>query len=641
MNSLRNFKKRLVLAVIYWVITYPAFAQNKHPNILWVVIEDTSPQFIGCYGDASAQTPAIDNLARKGVRFSNAFSTGTVCSPSRSAIITGARTYEMGTGNHRSNYAIPTFIKGFPWYLKQAGYYTSNNKKTDYNTSSANRLAKEAWDESSGKAGWWGRKPGQPFFAVFNFDDSHQSRTMTNPYSLYEKQVLNDLPANRRVADKDVVVPPFFRDSDSMRKQLARIYNGIGLADYKLGKIIDSLGKDHLLDSTIVFFYADHGEGMPRAKTNGIDLGFRVPFVIWFPEMYKSLSPWGSGGVVTADLINFADLAPTLLHLAGADIPDYMQGRVLLGKEAASVPRQMLLSSDGAEGVTELCRTITDGRFSYSRIFLPFMPELFYKKYFDYSEIMRQMRADLKDNLLTASQKRLFETRETEYLFDYKNDPWQMHNLAKDPQYQPMLEQMRRQMETEIVKNRDVMFLPEYELARISTTGTPYEFRENDKQYPIAEIYQAAALSGLRTSSALKKQVALLKHSNPFVRYWAALGLKSQGQAVTRYARQLKDALQDDYLPVKIIIASVYYDQVKDATAAHILEEAIGADYPLLARLAIQMVQYQHNREAFVPAVQELLNNIEQKKRKPGAKESAEMFMYSVKDIPLKYESFW
>lgn len=629
-----------MLLMAYCLAIGTLYAQQR-PNVLWVVIEDTSPQFIGCYGDSSARTPAIDKLARGGIRFSNAFATGTVCSPSRSAIITGARTYEMGTGNHRSNYAIPTFIKGFPSYLRQAGYYTSNNKKTDYNTSAAKRLTTESWDESSGEAGWWNRKPGQPFFAVFNFDDSHQSRTMTNPYQLYTKQVLDELPADRRVAEKEVHVPPFFRDSDSMRKQLARIYNGISLADYKLGKIIDRLENDHLLDSTIIFFYADHGEGMPRAKTNGIDLGFRAPLVIWFPEMYKGLSPWGTGGVVTADLVNFADFAPTLLQLAGAPIPEYMHGRALLGKDAASAPKQMLLTSDGAEGVTELCRTITDGRFTYSRVFMPFMPELFYKKYFDYSEIMQQMRADLKNNLLDNTQKHLFETRQTEYLFDYNNDPWQLHNLAQDPQYQSMLEEMRKKMKSDIIRNRDVMFLPEYELGQISKTGTPYEFRQNDLEYPIADIYQAAALSGIRTNNALKKQVELLKHSNRFVRYWAALGLKSQGEAVKKYSRQLKDALKDEYAPVKIVVASVLYDQTRDDMAGNILKEVIETGKPFLTRLAIQMVQYQQNRDAFVPAVQQLLNEIAQKKKAADAREPAELFMYSVKNVPLKYETFW
>ena len=121
-----------ILFLILYNISLLGFSQDR-PNILWVTFEDTSPQFIGCYGNKDARTPVMDKLAQTGIRYNNAFSTGTVCSPSRSTLITGVRTFEMGTGNHRSSFPIPDFIHGFPYYLRQAGYYTSNNYKTDYN----------------------------------------------------------------------------------------------------------------------------------------------------------------------------------------------------------------------------------------------------------------------------------------------------------------------------------------------------------------------------------------------------------------------------------------------------------------------------------------------------------------------------
>src|SRR5690606_5115751 len=148
-------------------------------------------------------TPVIDGLAEGGIKFTNAFSTGTVCSPSRTALITGVKTYKTGTGNHRSKYPVPDFIKGFPYYLQEEGYYTTNNAKTDYNVANEKAFIDEAWDESSGKAGWWDRKPGQPFFAVFNYNDSHQSRTMTESYEWYEKNVLNEIPAELHIGDND------------------------------------------------------------------------------------------------------------------------------------------------------------------------------------------------------------------------------------------------------------------------------------------------------------------------------------------------------------------------------------------------------------------------------------------------------
>lgn len=614
---------------------------QKLPNVLWLVIEDTSPQFIGCYGNNQAKTPNIDRLSKDGIRFVNAFSTGTVCAPSRCTIITGARTFEMGTENHRSNYPIPAMINGFPSYLRNVGYYTTNNYKTDYNTSNAAQLIRSSWDESSDKAGWWNRKPGQPFFSVFNFMDSHQSRTMTNPYDVYKKQVLDVLPIEKQVSDNVIEIPPFFRDSKEMRHELARIYNSISLADHKLGLIIEKLRKDNLLDSTIIFFYADHGEGMPRAKTNGIDLGYRVPFVVWFPEMYKKLSPWGKGGVVTNEMINFSDLAPTLLNLAGVKIPSYMHGRVFLGKGSQLSPKSMFLSSGGSEGVSELTRTVTNGRFSYSRIFMPFMPELYYKKYFEFSDILQFMRRDLKNGVLSNVQAMSFQPRDAEYLFDFENDPWQLNNLAHRPEYQMLLKEMRSETEKNIIKNRDVMFLPGYEMDKISSNSNLYDFRMNDKDYPIKEIYRAASLSGIRTTRSLKQQVVLLRHFNPIVRYWAALGLRSQGIRVKDYKKLLFNALDDNYPPVKIIVASILYDQFADSKAAAILKEAITGRNGKLTKLAIQMVQYQKYATEFIGSIEMVLESTKHSKHENDVAETAEIFLNSIKGTPLKYQVYW
>ncbi|MDO6604996.1 sulfatase-like hydrolase/transferase [Arenibacter palladensis] len=229
-------KKAILLWSVFigsWILSQVGLAQEK-PNILWITIEDTSPQFIGCYGNEDASTPVIDQLAQEGVRFTNAFSTGTVCSPSRSTIITGVRTFEMGTGHHRSNYAIPSFIHGFPYYMKKEGYYVTNNSKTDYNVGNIKDFTNEAWNESSDKAGWWNRKPGQPFFAVFNFNESHQSRTMSMSYDWYVENVWNHLSEEDRILDNAFEMPPFYNDTPEMRKQFARVYNSIKLTDNRI-----------------------------------------------------------------------------------------------------------------------------------------------------------------------------------------------------------------------------------------------------------------------------------------------------------------------------------------------------------------------------------------------------------------------
>ena len=579
-----------------------AFAQK--PNILWITIEDTSPQFIGCYGNKDARTPVIDRLAKEGVQFTNAFSTGTVSSPSRTCIITGVKTYKTGTGNHRSNYPVPSFIKGFPYYLQKEGYYTTNNSKTDYNVADEARFIKEAWNESSNKAGWENRKPGQPFFAVYNFMDSHQSRTMTESYDWYLKNVLDKISVKDRIGDNDFEMPPFYNNSPEMRKQFARVYNSIKLTDNKIGELLARLEKDHLKDSTIVFFYADHGEGVPRGKTNGINFGYRVPFVIWFPEMYKHLSPWETGGTVTDELIDFEDLAQTLINLAGGRIPDYLTGRKLLGKNRSKPADHLILSSDRSDNGIDLVRSVTNGKFMYSRNFMPFMPQARYIRYMEIGEIKQQMRKDLSDNKLNPLQKSLFEDRPAEFLYDIENDIWETKNLANDPTYITVLEKMRSQMKTEILQSRDILLLPEYEIGLIPSTTTPYEFRLSDRNYPVGEIYEAASLSGFRGKEFAEKQIKLLNNANKIVRYWAIVGLRSQNSSdLKRFQNIIIKAMDDSYLPVAITASAIAYQEFSNPLASENLKKQSASENKDLALIAINYLLYVENKQPFIETI--------------------------------------
>lgn len=577
------------------------------PNILWITLEDTSPQFIGCYGNENARTPVIDNLASQGIRFTNAFSTGTVCSPSRCTIITGVRTFEMGTGNHRSNYSIPDFIHGFPFYLKQQGYFVTNNSKTDYNVGNVRAFTNEAWSESSNKAGWWNRKPGQPFFAVFNFMDSHQSRTMTNKFEWYVKNVWEKLPEEDRIADDAFNMPPFYKDSPEMRKQFARVYNSIKLTDNKIGQLLAQLENDNLKDSTIIFIYADHGEGEPRGKTNSINFGYRVPFVIWFPEMYKHLSPWGTGGTVTDELIDFEDLAPTLISLAGGEIPDYLKGRILMGDNRSKPVDHLFLSSDRADNGIDMARSITDGRYFYSRNFMPFMPEMRYIRYIEISDIKQQMRHDLSKNILNPLQKSIFQDRPPEFLYDIENDVWETRNLVDKPEHKQVLAKMRKQLDAKIFELRDVMFLPEYEIGIISKAGNAYEFRQHDQNYPLKEIYEAASLSGRRGKDITTKQIQLLESPNKIVRYWAMIGLRCQsGDDLGVYFNEIVKAIDDQYPPVAVTAAAISYQEFNNRKSKKILSEFCASDDMQLALMAINYLLYVDDKQPFVETIQEV-----------------------------------
>lgn len=581
-----------------------AVAQQR-PNILWITIEDTSPQFIGCYGNQVANTPTIDRLASEGVRFTNAFSTNTVCSPSRTSLITGVPTWKAGTGNHRSKYPIPDFIKGFPYYLQQAGYYTTNNSKTDYNVADEKAFIQEAWDESSNQAGWWNRAHGQPFFAVFNYNDSHQSRTMTWPYAQYEQEVWDKLDETERIADDAIDVPPIYRDSPEMRKQLARVYNSLKLTDNKIGMLLQRLQDENLADSTIIFFFADHGEGIPRGKTNGIDFGYRVPFVIWFPPMYRHLSPWGTGGAVSDELVSFEDLAPTLISLCGGEVPAHMDGRALVGPRRDSPPPYLVLSSDRSDNGPDLVRTVTDGRYLYSRNYMAYMPELRYINYMEIGEIKQEMRRDLAVGALSPFQEELFAPRSAEYLFDTARDPWEMDNLAEDGHYRERAQTMRHAMESRILRGRDVLFLPEYELALHADGGeAPYQFRLDKQRYPLDAILEAAELSGRRGEGVAEQQVSLLADTNDVVRYWAALGLLCQpNETLIGFSDQLVRALDDPYPPVRITAAAICWNAFSHPGSVAVLTHYAESENQHLALLSLNYMLYLPPNERFLPTV--------------------------------------
>ncbi len=576
------------------------------PNILWVTIEDTSPQFIGCYGNDIAGTPVIDKLAEEGVRFTNAFATGSVCSPSRTAIITGVKTYKAGTGNHRSKYPIPEFVKGFPYYLRQQGYYTSNNVKTDYNVAGEKEFIAEAWNESSNTAGWWNRKPGQPFFAVVNFMESHQSRTMTESYDWYLENVYDQLSEDEIIDDEAFEMPPFYFDSPEMRKQFARVYNSIKLTDNRIGELLTRLRADNLNDSTIIIFYADHGEGMPRGKTNGINYGHRVPFVIWFPEMYKHLSPWGTDGVVTDELIDFTDLAPTLISLVGGAIPAHLEGRPFLGEKRMEPVSHLHLSSDRSDNGIDMVRTVTDGRFVYSRNYMPYIYEARYIRYMEIGEIKQQMREDLAENKLNPLQKSLFEPRPAEFLFDIENDLWETNNLVDEQEFQPVLEKMRKLLKAEVLKSRDVMFLPEYEIGLLQDATTAYEFRLDNNNYPLEEIYQAASLAGFRGVEVAEQQIELLTHKNPVIRYWAILGLRSQlRETLMPYSKTILESMNDVYPPVAVLASAIGYGMFNDKSAEENLKKFCTSENLDISLLAVYSLLYVEpaQREPFVETI--------------------------------------
>jgi|TARA_R100000501_G_C2627046_1_gene120936 uncharacterized sulfatase len=445
-----------------------------------------------------------------------------------------------------------------------------------------------------------------------NKNDQNDDREIKRDTELKipRRKEFSGLHEKKIISDTAFAMPPIYRESEAMRKQMARVYNSIKLTDMKMGNLLQRLQEDGLLEETIVFIFSDHGEGIPRAKTNGIGLGYRVPFIVWFPEKYKHLSPWGTGRVVSDELIDFEDLAPSILNLAGVQISGYLNGRALLKQNREPVPEYTYLSSDRADNGLDMVRTITDGRYVYSRNFMPFFPEVKYIRYIDIGEITQEMRKDYQAGKLNDYQASMFKERPIEVLYDLKSDPWETNNLAKDPDFKSLKVQMSERLEKKIMNERDVHFLPEYELGEISETTTPYEFRKNEEKYPLKDILETANLVGKSGKAVEKKLFQDLNDENSYVRYWASMGLYAiKSDLGQNQLKKIKAALGDDYPPVQINLAASLYAQTEDKEAERVLKEFILSQNEHLALSAINYTLYLENRSAFIPDINKVYDS--------------------------------
>lgn len=622
---------------------------TDRPNILWLTYEDTSPQFVSCYGMTRAlTTPSIDAMAADGVRFDNAFATAPVCSASRSALITGVCNEATGLGHHRSKYPIPRErIRGFPWYLRRAGYYATNNVKTDYNIADEPGFIAETWDESSTDAHWRNRPEGSPFFSVFNFMDSHQSRTMTKPWGWYEEHVLGELRDDEITGPDEIGVPPFYRDTPEMRRHLSRVHNSLRLCDRRIGERLEELRADGLLDDTIVFCFADHGEGVPRGKCNGIGFGYRAAFVAWFGARWRHLSPWGTG-VVTDELVSFEDLAPTVLSLAGAAIPDHMTGRAIAGPARHDPPAYIHAARNRLDDTPDLCRSTMDGRFVYTRVYLPHLPVVKYQKYSDVGDILRAIRRDYAAGELDDTQAELVRpTRPREYLYELADDPWEVRNLAGEPAYRDDLERLRAATVEHALEAGDVMFLPEREMIARAGTRSPYELRHDAEYNPLREMLEAAELIGAADAAAL--QIALLDDPRDLVRHYAAAGIYAGRHELGGHLDAVRARLEHETSPIVAIElaaavadASRLIDGVPDAGAIGILAGFITSEDPYLAHQAIWKVLYMpelaHRFAGAIGAAHPRWQGQGNETMSYPPLQAIEMFRYLYGGAPLYYE---
>ncbi len=515
----------------------PTRMTTGKPNILWITCEDTSP-YLGCYGDTYAITPNIDKLASESVMYTRAFATAPVCSPSRSCLITGVYATSLGTQHLRSEVKLPDKVKCFPEYLRAEGYYCTNNYKKDYNFIDVN-----VWDESSHEAHWRNRQEGQPFFSVFNFVSTHQGQINGSDEQFFETYSSKLSPQERHDPAK-ISLPPYYPDTPFVRKIWARYYDLITFMDKQVGDILSQLEADGLADNTIVFFFADHGLGIPRFKRTLYDSGLHVPLLVRFPEHHRNLSPLGPGEK-TDGLVSFVDFAPTVLNLAGLPIPSYMQGYAFLGRKA-NPPRQYIFgASSRVDEAYECSRCVRDKRYKYIRNFMPHLPYIQPSEYPDRAEIMQELRRAVAQEALTKAQKQLWEsTKPVEELYDTVADPHEIDNLVDSPEHQRVLETLRTVLRQWMLQTHDTGLLPEAEMHIRAEGSTPYEIALDVRRYPQRRILDAADLVG-KGPEDIPAMVEMLKEPDGATRYWAAVALSALGSAAAPAADALKPLLKD------------------------------------------------------------------------------------------------
>jgi N-sulfoglucosamine sulfohydrolase len=501
------------------------------PNILWITVEDMSPT-LGCYGDSFAHTPNLDAFAKESILYTNAFAVSPVCSPSRSTLITGMYNASMGTNQMRSSNHIPTGVKGFPSLLRKAGYYTSNNVKTDYNCAENKRLIEESWNLSSAEAHWKDRESDQPFFAVFNDMTTHQSRTMVWPYPAFQKHVQSRLSKHEISNPKAVPLPPYYPDTLVVRKTVARFYDCVSVMDQNVQRILDQLENDGLADDTIVFFYSDHGSGMPRHKRLLLDSGMRVALMVRFPEKYKHLAP-AAAGTRLDRLVSFVDFPPTVLNLTGQAIPDYMQGIPFLGPGSETERETVYGTRDRVDEAMEMARSVRDEQFLYIR---NYMPHLSYNQpsvFSDLGAIRNDITRAAKTNLaaLTVPQRAYAGPRKpVEEFYDCIADPDNIVNLLADelnPGQRAALKRLRGAYAKTRSEILDVGALPESVMRdHVREEGAPIRDILEGKTSHAPDLdaaWAAADVVGKQDRDLLVKAAG---SPNAADRYWALVGMR-------------------------------------------------------------------------------------------------------------------
>jgi arylsulfatase A-like enzyme len=535
------------------------------PNIVWLTSEDNSVHYVKLYTPTGAAMPNIEKLAEHGLVFDHAFSNAPVCSVARSTLLTGAYAPRIGTQFHRRSKMVPMPDGGrmYPWYLKQAGYYTTNNSKEDYNVSD-----KGGWDDSSAKATWRNRKPGQSFFHVQNTTLTHESSLHFTAEEMAK--------VNNKNSSESVTLFPYFPDTPTFRYTHARYLDNHKKVDDYHGEFIQMLEEDGVLDDTFIFYYGDHGGVLPRGKGYIYESGLHVPLVVYVPKNWKHLVDADFGSRVKG-FVSFIDFAPTILNLAGIKVPPHMDGKPFLGKgismEELNKRDETFGYADRMDEKYDPVRTLRKGKFKYMRSYQPFNFDGLWNEYRYRMLAYQEWWALFQAGKLNEAQRQFFEPRAPEQLFDVEVDPHEVNNLAGDPKYASVLKDMRGRLSAKVKSINDLSLFPESYLWE-NAFDNPVEFgRTHAKQ--IARLVDVADLSLLKFSKARKGIAAALNSEDPWERYWGLIVCSSFGDEAKSFIGKAKNIAAKDGENLVRVRAAEFLGLIREEDPAPVIEEVL------------------------------------------------------------------
>lgn len=608
---MKHFSLFLACTAACGIYSLEASAANnkkkERPNILWVTFEDTSSYEFGCYGNKDVHTPNADSLAAQGIQFMNAWSVAPQSSPARSSLITGCYAPTYGMDVHPVSYDTPADIF-FPQRLREAGYYCTNNSKTHYNSTNNN---KACWDECTKTASYNSPKRGkdQPFFAVFNTVTSHMGRVRT-----FHTDGRRDY-TKEGIYTELLTLPSYVPDLPEVRSDYAGHLEAVQDVDTWLGFFLKDLKDKGLDDNTIIFFFSDHGGCVPRGKGYLYESGLKVPLIAYFPEKWKHLANGKSGK--DNSLVNFTDLGPTVLSLAGVKPTKNMQGKAIFGEYASKEERkvQFAFAANQLHHFMPV-RAVTDGHIKYMRSYIPYR-QFALRNYYQWGMPSNKAwdKLVLGNHNTNPDWALTFDAHPAEMLFDLDKDPGELHDLSSSPEYAEVLAKMRNELSNHIRSTHDLgFFLP------TSHTGHVLYDVVRKEKYPMEELYKLVEAAGIGDIASLPLFEKAIASSHRDMRFWGAVGYAelAHKKQITQCPQALADLLKDEdpYVASEAAYAAAYLGKPQEGIARLInpaKEEDRKIGYSSLECISLDPTMRDYIRQ-FLPQLKEAAETLPRKK---------------------------